>query len=191
MSKATFLSRLGNQLKNLGVEDFDTFVQYYDEMIEDYQEDGYTEEEAVSFIDSIETISKGIIAERSTYHLPTTGKKSWNYALLILGAPLWGAILLAFILFVLSAYILLWCGPLVVGSFSLAGLIISVACFIGAPFNSALFYVVTQVGIGLIALGLGLLLLLLTVQLAGQITGITQGFRKKLLILFKRNVVQS
>lgn len=192
MNKTTFLSRLDNKLKLMGVADVETYLMYYDEMIEDYQEDGHSETEAVSLVGSIESIAQTILAEGEDdfVALPTTGNKSLNYLLLVLGAPLWGAILLAAILFVFSAYLLMWCLPIVIGSFSFAGLAIGVVSFVGAPFNSALFYIITQVGFGLVSLGLGLLLLVLTISISSRVARWTRQFTGKLINLFKEKVVQ-
>ncbi|MCM2137862.1 hypothetical protein [Vagococcus fluvialis] len=54
MTKEHFLLSLEKELKQQQIENFTTYINYYDEIINDYMEDGYTELEALNKLDSID-----------------------------------------------------------------------------------------------------------------------------------------
>ncbi|MES9659749.1 DUF1700 domain-containing protein [Bacillus altitudinis] len=64
MNKKEFLASLEKHLHRLGEKESDRFIEYYDEMIEDYQEDGYSEQEAVHQVGQPAIIAEGIMKEQ-------------------------------------------------------------------------------------------------------------------------------
>ena len=60
MTKEHFLLSLEKELKQQQIENFTTYINYYDEIINDYMEDGYTELEALNKLDSIDQIVQTI-----------------------------------------------------------------------------------------------------------------------------------
>ena len=83
-------------------------------MIEDKIEDGMTEENAVSELEPPAEIAKKVLSETSISKLvkaklkPSRELKGWEIALLVLGAPLWLPLIIAFAAVLLSVYAVIW-----------------------------------------------------------------------------------
>ncbi|APJ09702.1 DUF1700 domain-containing protein [Bacillus safensis] len=194
MNKKEFLSSLKKHLHLLGDKDSDRFIEYYDEMIEDYQEDGYSEQEAVHQVGQPAMIAEGIMKEQGikTVQVPTFGEKATRLSILILGFPLWGSILATVFLLILSVYMVIWCIPLVTGALTLTGLLGGFWSIIGSPFifQDGLHVVVTQVGVGIFLLGVGLLSGIATAYLTKLFVQITIQTTKAFMGMFKKKVVR-
>lgn len=154
VNKETFLSTLDKELNGLTYTEKQNILNYYDELIEDYKEDGCSEEEAVMRLEEPKEIAKRAILEFQP--VESTSHSSLTKALIILGSPLWASILLSGAMFVLSFLILVWCLPIVTVSFAFAGV---VGAFIGVfgavPVMVTTFlYGVFQLGIGIFLVGL-------------------------------------
>ena len=118
MNKYEFLTNLRAKLWALPEEDKQRSVDYYAEMIDDRMEDGLSEEEAVAAIGDLDEIVQQILSE--TPRLPAEVKKEeeqkkqkrkvswWESVLLVLGFPVWGALLIAVSTVVFSVWIGLW-----------------------------------------------------------------------------------
>ncbi|MDM5296832.1 DUF1700 domain-containing protein [Bacillus pumilus] len=193
MNKQEFLGSLEAHLLHLGEKDSRKFAEYYDEMIEDYKEDGYSEQEAVHQVGHPALIAEGIMKEQGikTVEIPTLGEKITRYSILVLGFPLWGSILASVALLIFSVYIVIWCIPLVTGALAVSGLIGGVWSIIGSPFifQDGLHVVVTQFGIGIFLLGIGLLSGMITVYLTNIFVQVTVQSSKKFMGIFKKKVV--
>jgi len=165
MTKAEYLSRLESLLSCLPEGQRAESLAFYEEMILDRMEEGLSEEEAVSTLDA-----PGVVAEAILDDLPAvprvvakTRRKSrvLLWVLVILGFPVWGALLAALAITVLSFYATVWIFVAVVWGlavllvlgcplfllFSVCGVIVG-----NAP------YTLVEFGAALVALGLGLLL---------------------------------
>lgn len=189
MSKEEFLGSLNRLLKSLGKSEREKSLSYYNEIIDDYMEDGYTEEQAVEQIGNPGLIAQEILEEQqSQMKAPMSrGTKVLVAVLLVLGFPLWGSlmlvgfcIVLSAVLLVLSAYIVIWCIPLCTGAVSVAGLILSVVSMGGAAVivfqNSAAG--VIQLGVGMLSAGIFILTGLLTWVLGKYFVKVTASFSK-------------
>lgn len=189
MSKEEFLGSLNRLLKSLGKSEREKSLSYYNEIIDDYMEDGYTEEQAVEQIGNPGLIAQEILEEQqSQMKAPMSrGTKVLVAVLLVLGFPLWGSpmlagfcIVLSAVLLVLSAYIVIWCIPLCTGAASVAGLILSVVSMGGAAVivfqNSAAG--VIQLGVGMLSAGIFILTGLLTWVLGKYFVKVTASFSK-------------
>ena len=166
MNKQNFLKELEVELIDKEVGNRETYLNYYEEILNDYIEDSYTEEEAVLKIGSIEEIIQIIIEENKMGGSKHTKKMSpLVLALLIIGSPLWLSILISIFLLVFSILLILWCVPFTLGALSFAGILTGAVSLMGLGFNSDLYYIVTQLGVALIAFGVGLLLLLATTSI--------------------------
>lgn len=106
MTKAEYLSRLESLLSCLPEGQRAESLAFYEEMILDRMEEGLSEEEAVSTLDA-----PGVVAEAILDDLPAvprvvakTRRKSrvLLWVLVILGFPVWGALLAALAITVLS-----------------------------------------------------------------------------------------
>lgn len=176
MNKEQFLLQLGEKLASLPYSEVRRSLDFYKEIIDDRIEDGMTEEEAVTSLESIDVIAERIILDNTP--LPTLVKarvhqekqqraqdphkhsnSGWIILLLILGFPLWFALLATMGVVVLACYIVLWSLILtlfsIVLSLGLSALICLIAAFIVLPFNGL--STLACLGAGLLLAGLTLL----------------------------------
>ena len=94
MNKEVFLRELGKRLPHRG-RALRSILHFYGEMIDDLIEEGNSEEEAVARIGTVEETASGIIADGAPLGGEERGRASRaELLLLILGAPLWGSLLL-------------------------------------------------------------------------------------------------
>ena len=114
MNKQSFLDELRSGLIGLPQADVDERVGFYSEMIDDLMEEGFSEEDAVAKIGSVDDIVSQIIAETPLSKLakekvvPKRKLKAWEIVLLALGSPLWISLLAAVFSVVLSLYVSIW-----------------------------------------------------------------------------------
>ncbi len=189
MTKAVFLRDLESQLKSLNNMERKKFISYYEEIIEDYIENGSTEETAVERVGYPESIAEDILKQESgTDKKASTTTKGLIGFLMVLGFPLWGSLLLAGILMVLSVYIVIWCLPVVVGSVAIATFSIAIVSVCGGFFllivNPAL--AIVQFGLGVVCVGIAILTTFATIYLSKKLIEVTKSFTLKLIGIFKR-----
>ena len=114
MNKQSFLDELRSGLIGLPQADVDERVGFYSEMIDDLMEEGFSEEEAVAKIGSVDDIVSQIIAETPLSKLakekvvPKRKLKAWEIVLLALGSPLWISLLAAVFSVIVALYAVLW-----------------------------------------------------------------------------------
>ncbi|MFY8331875.1 hypothetical protein [Vagococcus carniphilus] len=93
-----------------------------------------------------------------------TDNKLFSLILIMISAPLWIPILLASFIVVVAFYIVVWCLNLLFSGLCIASLILGVTGLIGIPFNSEVYYLVSQAGVSFLALGLGILFLISSIE---------------------------
>jgi uncharacterized membrane protein len=114
MNKTEFTNQLTAGLAGLSQEDIKRSVDFYIEMIDDRIEDGMSEEEAVAALGNIDEIRSKILEEIPITRIvkeKITPKRTFStveIVLLIVGAPLWLPLLLAFIITGLTFYLSFW-----------------------------------------------------------------------------------
>lgn len=114
MNKQDFLVQLRKGLSGLPQDDIEERLTFYKEMIEDRMEEGFSEEEAVSAIGSVEDIVRQSIADIPLAKIakerirPKRHLKVWEVMLLTLGSPIWLSLSVAAAAIILSLYISLW-----------------------------------------------------------------------------------
>lgn len=114
MNKQDFLAQLRKGLSGLPQDDIEERLTFYKEMIEDRMEEGFSEEEAVSAIGSVEDIVRQSIADIPLAKIakerirPKRHLKVWEVILLTLGSPIWLSLSVAAAAIILSLYISLW-----------------------------------------------------------------------------------
>ena len=114
MKKHEFILWLRDNLSCLPRQELEERLAFYDEMIQDWMEEGLSEEEAVSQMGDPEEIAAQIIQETPLPLLvkekikPKGKLKAWNIALLVLGSPIWLSLLAAVFAVVISLYAALW-----------------------------------------------------------------------------------
>ena len=99
MTKTEFLALLRRKLNQLPPRDVEQTLEYYNEMIDDYIESGYSPEAAVAKMGSVDDIATQILAGAQnpafgTYGMQKPKKKTLTVWLLILGFPLWFPLLI-------------------------------------------------------------------------------------------------
>lgn len=113
MTKIKFLMELHHRLSKLPQEEVEERLSFYTEMIEDRMEEGFSEEEAVAAVGSVEQIAAQIEADLTGGKVSKAGskkrkRKGWEIALLAAGSPIWLSLLIAAFAIVLSVYVVLW-----------------------------------------------------------------------------------
>jgi uncharacterized membrane protein len=164
-------------------------------MIEDHIENGLSELEAIKKIGSPKNIADEILSEQDTIiiKIPSADSKKLNAALIILGFPLWGSLLLAAVLFILSVYTIIWCLPFATGVSAIGLFVAALVSILASPFviiNDAFAVGIVQFGIGIVSIGISILSALLTVFLIKKISPVTKSFTTKLVGAFRKKVVR-
>ena len=114
MTKLQFILSLHDKLSGFPQDDVEERLRFYSEMIEDRMEDGFSEEEAVSAVGSVDEIAAQIAAEIPLAKIvtnkikPKRRLKAWEIVLLALGSPIWISLGIAAFAVILSLYISLW-----------------------------------------------------------------------------------
>ena len=106
MNKIEFLDLLNKKIQTLPRKEKKERISFYNEMIDDYIEEGLSEEEAVIKIGDVNEIVKSINLE--VYNENKKKFSIWEIILLIIGSPIWATILLVILVVVLSINITLW-----------------------------------------------------------------------------------
>ncbi len=188
MTKSEFLSQLDNLLQGMDIKEREKTIKYYDEMIDDYIEDGVSEQEATQSLGDVSIIARDILDDYRSKGSFVPPKNDPNHMvnvlialLILLGSPVWVPIILTVFILLLTLFFLLFI-PLII----LGAVLVSVvfALFI-IPFTSLDFLSILCLA-GLISLTMGLVLLLIPVykKLLEKISSGTEKLYKK---LFKKN----
>lgn len=166
MTKLQFLLALHHRLAALPAAEVEERLAFYSEMIEDRIEDGLTEEAAVAAIGTVEEVARRIAEDipltkftQATVR-PRRQRKWWETALLIVGSPLWFALLLAAAAVVMAVFLSLW--AVIVSLWAAFGLLAGCAAggIIGGVYitlGGHLSHGLCSIGTGLICGGLAIL----------------------------------
>lgn len=172
MTKRKFLAKLKYNLYGLSRTDRQRSLDYYAEMIDDRMEEGMSEEEAVAGVGTPDEAAAQIFAElqpdAAGNSSASRSMRGWEIALLILGSPLWLALLIALfavivgvLAVVLALYVSVWA---VIFSLWASWLAVGITAVVGIP-ASVVVLLTGKPGVGLFLLGSGLVLASLTVGL--------------------------
>lgn len=165
MNKEQFLSELGGRLSGLPQGDIDERLGFYAEMIDDRMEDGFTEDEAVAEIGSIDDIVSRILEE---YPLSVIMKEkvkpkrriaAWEVILLILGSPVWIPVLLILFACFLLVYVCLIAVIISVWAVDaalLGGFLFSILLFVSCIMEQNIIFALLSIFAGLICAGLSI-----------------------------------
>lgn len=138
MTKKEFINELEKKMKGLPKEDIRDRLLFYNEMIDDYIEDGLTEEEAISKIGSSDEIVSKLIKETSLTKIvkehvkPKRKLEAWEIILIVLTFPFWFPVLILILTLILVAVVLLW--SMVIVGWSVFGSLVGAS--ISALFNT-------------------------------------------------------
>lgn len=192
MNKKEFLQQLKSGLSDYPNEEIMKSTGYYSEMIDDRIEDGMTEEEAVEFVGSVESIVKQIKYEMPITTLVKSKVKEKTkdkrmpvgvVVLLIIGSPLWIGILALVLGLLIMVYaliwmvdILLWMTVVLLGMGVLCGIVGFLACLAKAAVGSSFIYL----GGACVCAGIGILLFFAVLAVSKEIIKGTKWFFLKL-----------
>ena len=160
MTKREFIDELRKKLSGLPAADVEERLSFYGEMIDDKIEDSCTEDEAVLSIGSIDEISEQIIADIPFSKIASERIKikkrlgAWEIILLVLGAPIWLALVISAFSVVLSLYASVW--SVIV---SLWAVFVSfVACAVSGVLGGISLLFTEKAVVGIVLIGLGFVL---------------------------------
>ena len=126
MNKIEFINLLNKKIQTLPRKEKKERISFYSEMIDDYIEEGLSEEEAINKIGDINEIVKSINLE-----VNNENKKKynvWEIMLLIIGSPIWAPILLSILVVILAINVALWAVELPFLIFSFLSKYLFVVC---------------------------------------------------------------
>lgn len=178
MNKAEFLAEIRRKIQGLPQSDIEKFLDYYAEMIDDYTEDGHTEEEAIRELGSVEQIVEQILKETPLPRLvqekvrPTRTLRAGEIILLLLGSPLWVPMVLSVALLFFSVYALVWMVIVLLYAADAAILFGGVAgmfCLLPFSLSGNVPQGIFTFGAGLVCIGVGLLFFFVCNKIAGII----------------------
>lgn len=164
MTKNEFKKLLEQRIQVLETQERERILNFYEETIDDSIEDGCNEEEAISKLGDLDMIVNDIFAENHIVKPQTSTekqspiKKNRLYVLLFLifTSPLWLALGTAGLTLLLSAYILVGCGYLMLTLISIIPVGVVIVSLIVLPFQifRNIPYSMLVFGIALISAGL-------------------------------------
>lgn len=114
MNKEQFLEEIRKKINGLPQNDIEKSLDYYSEMIDDCIEEGLTPEEAVAAMGTPDEIAAQILSDISLPKLikekvkPSKTLNTWQILLIILGSPIWFALLIVALSVFITVYIVLW-----------------------------------------------------------------------------------
>ncbi|MBU5365889.1 DUF1700 domain-containing protein [Enterococcus devriesei] len=188
MNRVEFIKELSNYLAyEVRPSEVHRLIEYYDEMILDLMEDGYSEKQAVAKLGDPKQLAYEAAGIPTEVRVPRRLNWLW-IILLIIGFPLWGSLALAAFLILFSIDLLIWCIPFT-GACLAAGTIIGgVAAALTSPFVlfDSVFMRVTQLGVGMLLFGGGLLCMWLTYKFSAVFINM----HRALMRLIRRNIFQ-
>lgn len=172
MKKKEFLMELRQSIKGLPKDEIEEKVEFYSEMIDDYMEDGLSEEEAVYKVGGVDDAVKNVAKETSfakiVKHKASNIKKPSGLMILflILGFPLWFPLFMVLLVMCLVACILLWILPIVTIAVTAALFGSTGACAVAAFGNltgGSMGYACLFGGGAMVTLGLAILMIFVVI----------------------------
>ena len=178
MTKEAFLAELKNGLSGLPENEIEERLSFYREMIDDRMEEGLSENDAVAAPGSVSEIVARILEENKgdspavrEPEPPKRRPRGWEIVLIVLGFPVWFALLTAAFAVALALCAALWAVVLALWVAD-AALLIAAA---GAIAGAVVLFVQGQTGPGIAAVGAALLCAGLSIFLFFGCTAATKG----------------
>lgn len=178
MNKQQFIEAIRNKISVLPQGDVEKSLEFYREMIDDRVEDGFSEEEAVEAMGSVDDIASQILMDTPLPKLvkakvqPSRKLRTWEIILLILGSPVWVPLLLAVCIIFLAVYIVIWSVVVVLyaadlsfAATGLAGITMGTVMASAGDISQGLL----MIGAGLICAGIAILLFFACNQVASAV----------------------
>lgn len=155
MTKKEFLAKLKRKLLKLPRKELTERVGFYNEIIDDKIEDGFSEEDAVADVGDVEQIAEQILKEKGLDTSSVKKASGAQIALLIIGAPVWLLIIYISLFAVLFAVCAsLWAVFVSLAAVALSGIVLFVVYI--ALGNMLLAFI--AIGTALVCAGLAILM---------------------------------
>ncbi len=158
MTKRAFLADLSSRLSGLPQAEVETQINFFSEMIDDYVEEGFSEEEAIAKIGPVDAIARSIAASVSGSSRETTTPKPRTnpmvITLLILGSPIWLSLVISIFAVLISVLASLWAAVLSVLAVPLS----TAVCAFAVPLAGIFFLFSGHLHTGIAAIGAGFVL---------------------------------
>ena len=178
MNRKTFIQQLVDALSyRVKPHELHSIIEYYDEMIQDLMEEGYTEADAIHKLGSAKELADEVAPVNKEIKLDVP--KRWHpgiLLLLVIGFPLWGSLLLAGVCLLACVYLVIWCVPFITGILGVSAIFGGLVSSVLSPLamSDALFYGVTQLGLGVLLFGLGIICTIFTLSISRWFTYATR-----------------
>jgi len=114
MNKQEFLDKLRAGLAGLPQDDIEERIAFYSEMIDDRMDEGVNETDAVAQIGTVEEVISQILDDIPLSRIvkdriaPKKKLPVWAIILIVIGSPIWLAILIVLLAIFLSVYVVIW-----------------------------------------------------------------------------------
>ena len=115
MTKIEFICLLNDKLAGLPQDEIEERLCFYGEMIDDRMEEGFSEQDAVRDVGSIDDIAAQIIEDVPLLKIVKNNLKkkkrklnATEITLLVLGSPIWLSLAVATLVIILALYASLW-----------------------------------------------------------------------------------
>ena len=112
MNKQEFISALRKRLELIAGCDVDERISFYSEIIDDKIEEGMSEEEAVAQIGTVDEVVEQIACDaaptKPASDTPKRKRGALEITLLVIGSPVWGALLISLFAVVFALWVTLW-----------------------------------------------------------------------------------
>ncbi len=195
MRKQDFIDILEAKLSGLPKSDLDDRIVFYSELIDDYIENGLTEDEAVLKIGNVDNIVNEILQDTSLFKLakekfkPKNKLNTWLLILICVGSPIWLSLLAAGISVILSLYVSLWSVIISLWSVVLSLVVTSAAGLLTGIvflFKPNIISGILFIALALICAGLSIFLYYSTIYLTKLLCKLT----KKMILGLKKCLVR-
>ena len=193
MNKQEFLNELRARLNGLPKNDIEERLAFYEEMINDRMDEGFSEEEAVNDIGTVDEIVEQIAKETPLVKLvkekvrPKRSLKAWEIVLIAISSPIWFPLVLTAFILCLVAYLLIWVLALVVYTVEASLIVASLAGFITfiAYMANGQFHLMS-LGTGVMCAGAAVLMVFACIGA----TKVTIKLSKKIILAIKRAFIR-
>ncbi len=186
MNKAQFLGEIKRRLRHLSEDDIKPSLDYYEEMIDDYIENGMSPEEAVAEMGTVDEAVAHILSEMSGEELkdrrPLCARE---IVILVFASPfilIFASVALTLIISVWAVILSLYAADLSFAVAAIAGAVVGGASVIAGKALEA----VASFGTALVFLGLSILLFLALYKLTVLFAKFNKFIFKKTGLLFTR-----
>lgn len=195
MNKQDFLEKLREGLSGLPESDLEERLNFYGEMIDDRVEEGFSEDEAVKDVGSVDEITSQILSETPLSKLVKEKIKqrrrlsAWEIVLLVLGAPIWLSLMIALFSIVISIYAAIWSVVVALWSVEVA----VIGCALGGILSAGVFAYQGNGIICVAVLGAGIICAGLSILVFFGCRAVTKGIlilTKKIVLLIKNCFVK-